>query len=394
MTQASHLLDGEAGATAGSGARTTRATAFRVEIDGDVAHALDILDKESDRDAATPFQGRLWLDCWYRELAKKGAAPLVAIVREAAGGTLALALPLVRRRDGRLTLIESADFGVTDYNAPLLGPAAPTDAAGARRLWRALRRALPPADLLVVTKSPRLLSGRINPLAFVAGAAPSRLSGNLLAIDQPFESYVRGFERKFRKELGREKRVFEAIEGARFEIAAEAARAEAIMAALERMQGARIRGLGRDYRLDEPEKAAFYRALARDGVGDGRAVLTALVIGDEIVAALLGVTAGDHYAMVRLAQAGAPWSHFSPGRLMIMESMRALHQRGFRRFDFTTGDYDYKRRLGVATVQLVDVAAALSWRGRPRAARLRLENWLRRQAWARTLAARLRRPAA
>ena len=83
----------------------------------------------------------------------------------------------------------------------------------------------------------------------------------------------------------------------------------------------------------------------------------------ECVAALLGVAEGDHYAMVRLGQAGGRWSNCSPGRLMIDQTMRALRAEGFRIFDFTTGAYDYKRRMRVETLELCALSAPLSARG-------------------------------
>ncbi len=43
----------------------------------------------------------------------------------------------------------------------------------------------------------------------------------------------------------------------------------------------------------------------------------------------------------------------------------ALHQDGVRSFDFSIGNYAYKRRFGVVPLALVDITAALSWRGWP-----------------------------
>ena len=82
----------------------------------------------------------------------------------------------------------------------------------------------------------------------------------------------------------------------------------------------------------------------------------------------LGVARGDHYAMVRLAAAQGEWKKCSPGRLMIERTMKELHAEGFRAFDFTIGDYAYKRRLGAVGEALVEVETALSWAGAPRVA--------------------------
>jgi CelD/BcsL family acetyltransferase involved in cellulose biosynthesis len=58
--------------------------------------------------------------------------------------------------------------------------------------------------------------------------------------------------------------------------------------------------------------------------------------------------------------------------------MAALHKDGVREFDFSIGNYAYKRRFGVARLPLVDVTAALSWRGLPYALRDRAVRELRK----------------
>jgi CelD/BcsL family acetyltransferase involved in cellulose biosynthesis len=139
--------------------------------------------------------------------------------------------------------------------------------------------------------------------------------------------------------------------------------------------------------LNDDTCAAFYRNLVSENLGNGYAVLTALTAGDD-VATLLGVRHGSHYVMVRISNAGDKWSNCSPGRLIIERTMAALHRDGVRHFDFSIGNYAYKRRFGVVPVALAEITAALSWRGwsfalRDRAARMlhrypKLATWVTR----------------
>jgi CelD/BcsL family acetyltransferase involved in cellulose biosynthesis len=85
--------------------------------------------------------------------------------------------------------------------------------------------------------------------------------------------------------------------------------------------------------------------------------------------------------MVRISNAGEKWSNCSPGRLIIERTMAALHKDGVREFDFSIGNYAYKRRFGVAPLPLVDITAALSWRGVPYVLRDRAARELRRHPW-------------
>jgi CelD/BcsL family acetyltransferase involved in cellulose biosynthesis len=57
--------------------------------------------------------------------------------------------------------------------------------------------------------------------------------------------------------------------------------------------------------------------------------------------------------------------------------MAFLHRDGVREFDFSVGNYAYKRRFGVTRLPLIDISAALSWRGWPLALRDRAVGTLR-----------------
>jgi len=81
--------------------------------------------------------------------------------------------------------------------------------------------------------------------------------------------------------------------------------------------------------------------------------------------------------VIRISNAGDKWSNCSPGRLIIERTMAALHKDGVREFDFSVGNYAYKRRFGVTRLPLVDISAALSWRGWPYALRDRAARELR-----------------
>jgi CelD/BcsL family acetyltransferase involved in cellulose biosynthesis len=343
--------------------------------------------------APTPFQAPLWRRAWQDAVGRTTAATaLTVVVTDAMSGRPALALDLVRTRARGLVRLTAPDAGVTDYNAPVLGEAAPTTAAEAEALVAALLRALPPADELRLEKMPVALDGRANPLALVAAARPMTLEGNVIAIprETPFERYMRSLEKVVRKELERSWRVFERHEGARFVRLDDADKAMRVMDALEALQGARIGDLGRDYILDRPENRALYRALVRDGINSGEAVLTALMAGDTVVAALLGITSDRTFAMVRLAQAGGAWRNVSPGRLIIERTMRHLHGAGFDTFDFTIGSYDYKRRMGVSPRHLASLVLPLSLRGRLALLPEQAKAKARQSDLLRSLAARLK----
>lgn len=59
--------------------------------------------------------------------------------------------------------------------------------------------------------------------------------------------------------------------------------------------------------------------------------------------------------------------------------MSTLHAQGCRSFDFSIGNYDYKRRLGVTPVPLYDYTEALGVAGVPMMVRARAAGELRKR---------------
>jgi CelD/BcsL family acetyltransferase involved in cellulose biosynthesis len=360
--------------------KISRAAGFRIELVRDWKKAAA---RWSDVGPSTPFQDPRWLDAWYGAFAGADhVEPLIAIVSDAATGAQVALLPLVRRLQKGIRIVEFADLDLTDYNAPMLGAAAPRDAKAARALWRdlltALRRLPGGADLIRLRKMPFDLDGRPNPLALLDGVSPCSLNGNLVATGDDFDAWRFTLERTVRKELERSWRVFTRDPAAAFELVADKNEALRVLSVTEVQQGARMQHLGLNFVLNDETCAAFYRNLVRDGVDGGYAVVSALTVGEEVVATLLGIRRGSRYVMVRISNAGEKWSNCSPGRLIIERTMAALHKDGVREFDFSIGNYAYKRRFGVARLPLVDITASLSWRGWPYALRDRAARTLRK----------------
>src|SRR5690348_14084997 len=83
----------------------------------------------------SPFQRFEVMDCWYRSMQSRASIePLLVRVCDAQTGAMAVHLPLIRCRAGAMRVIRFADEGVVDYNAPIIGPAAPQTRRDAVRL--------------------------------------------------------------------------------------------------------------------------------------------------------------------------------------------------------------------------------------------------------------------
>jgi CelD/BcsL family acetyltransferase involved in cellulose biosynthesis len=363
---------GETGRRAASSA-----TSFRVEFIRDWSHAVRFRDNAGD---ATSFQHRHWLDAWYS--AFDTLAPLIAVISDTATQGHVALVPLICREENGIRLVEFADLGVSDYNAPILAPNAPHDVTGMRAMNSALLAALhrlpDRPDLIRLKKMPAEIQGRPNPLAASGWAGSCSLNGNLVEVGDDFGAYRHSIRKM---QLPRCWRVFTRFPGARFQIATTVDEALRFLDVMDVQQHERMNKLGQRFVLDDISHARFYRAVVRRGVAEGYAVVSALICDDGIIATTMGLRDGNHYSLLRTSNAGGQWSSCSPGLLCVEQTMAALHGLGVRNFDLSIGNYDYKRRFGARPLPLTDVSIALSWRGVPYALRDRVARRLRRYPW-------------
>lgn len=350
------------------------AMSFEARIAPDWASLCDNAEAGVDM----PFQHRIWIESWYDTIGRSGGhRPLHVEVRERSGRLAAL-LPLVRLEARGRTIITFPDDELTDYNAPLIGPAAPRDAVNARRFWRSVRRVLPPADVFVLRKSPYRLGGRVNPFSLLPGAGLCAANGNLIATDESLADYHQRLGKHVRGELERSWRVFSRAPGARFRPIDNIADAERALAACDAHQRARFEVSATPFRLDAPAPSAFYRRLAAHGVPQGYTYIAVLESDAEIVATLVAFVTGKRMVVTRISNAGRAWAACSPGRLIMHRAMMDLHAKGVREFDFSIGNYEYKRRFKAEPVPLFDLVVPLTWKGVGPAARARVASYLRR----------------
>ncbi|WP_025033744.1 GNAT family N-acetyltransferase [Bradyrhizobium sp. DOA9] len=359
------------------------ASAFAVDVLRDWRHAASRLSAGQ----RTAFQHADWLGAWYG--AFHDVAPLIAVISDAATGKDIAIVPMISHVRRGIRIVEFADLGVSDNNAPILALDAALDAGATDAVNTALidaLRALPDRlDLLRLKKMPAEVGGKPNPLVALGRIGSSSLNGNLVLMGDDYDDYQASIKRL---QMRRCWRVFSRHAGARFEIAADVARAHELLDVTDVQQQARMRKLGSRFVLNDETHARFYREVVRRGLAEGYATVSALVCDEGIVATTFGVRHGATYFLLRISHGGDQWSSCSPGLLVAERTMAALHAQGVRRFDLSIGNQAYKRRFGAERTPLTDVSVALSWRGLPFAWRDHAAQRLRRYPKLAALAAR------
>jgi CelD/BcsL family acetyltransferase involved in cellulose biosynthesis len=328
--------------------------------------------------APTGFQRRSWLGAIMKRLAPVvGAHPECVAVRDTATGALVALFAFEVRREMGIRIARFIDLGVSDYNAPLIIDRSDQSLPRNKALLDCVSRCLTGVDVLLLE---RIHPGVLTP--HPAGL-PSRHSGNSLTIIDSVESFVRSRGKKYRKELERSYRVLEAEGAWSFQRAIGHEEVERAYAALEQKQAERHADKADRYALNKPQFSAFYRDIL--ACPTGLAQIFTLTVDGQIIAALLGIEHASTFTLLRIANGGEHWRHVSPGRLIVMETMRHFCAKGVKDFDMGIGDYAFKRGFGMQPVPLVDIVIPVTAFGVPFAAVTRLRTRLRQSRWARRL---------
>ncbi|MBL8330588.1 MAG: GNAT family N-acetyltransferase [Rubrivivax sp.] len=339
-----------------------------------------------------PFQHSSWLRSWYECLGRQaGTQPLLLAIRAEGDPTDALLLPLVRQRQGLMSVVSCADAGITDYNAPLAREGLNLSAGDARALWTAIAQALRGNDLLRLDKLVAGPGAGTNAWLQMLSTQDSELFGNRFRVNEQYADWMTHLGKHARKEFERCWRVFQRVPDARFVRAQTVEQGLQLLRQLAQLQHAR-QAQTPGYFLDQPGYDGFYEHYLQAHLASGRCVLTALIAGDEMAAGLFGIFDGERYTMLRMAMGGESWKSCAPGKLLLERSIHAMHEQGCREFDFSIGDYTHKKAFRTTALPLKETCVALSMRGRVPQAAWRLKRALKARPQAMALLRKLRGP--
>jgi CelD/BcsL family acetyltransferase involved in cellulose biosynthesis len=321
-------------------------------FDVSVENSFDFQSREYadlfGRSAATPFQSPVWLSALYgRLLAHNSASPLILVARRKGDGSLAMVLPLLRRRYSMLRVIEFADLRASDYVSPVTDAATFASVLADGDCVARIRTLTRPYDLLRIGK----LTDNALALEHLFGVRRREAMG-MSAYEAPLaESYDLWREqlpRSYRKELDKKSRQLHRRGTVRFECVEDEERIGRTFEALRTYRGLRF-GSGEDGTgdlLQVPAYYDFYRSVAVEG--RNRHIRTyAITVDEKVVAAALGLIGRNGSVLVVLS--GFDHDGFknqSLGSLLFEQIARDTIERGGRALDFTIGDEPYKLTFG------------------------------------------------
>ncbi len=326
---------------------------------------LDFLGPEYDElfraSNATAFQHPLWLHNISRILVPAfDAEPLCITGRHQNSGKLLLVLPLVRRCKHGVRIVEYADFGVTDYCAPVVHERYEERLTANADLTAQIHQLIGRHDIL------RFKAVRPEHASFIqnlTGLVPvdSGTFAHELLLNISFEDIRKTkYSTKHRQNVNAAKRRLSKLQGARIERVSSGEEAAVAIAELRRLRSGRFPG---DPIADEAV-GQFYQEIARLGAADGFGLTHRISDGQDPVAVGFGITHAGRYHGILIGCDYDRYSKYAPGIVMYEEILADWHQAGGSVLDFNVGDSSYKQRFGTDAVPIFNFANANTLSGR------------------------------
>ena len=315
------------------------------------------------RSQASAFQAPRWMNGLYRDVAPALAAESAATTVRDADGRLLLLLPLVRRRERGITLLEFADFGICDYLGAVYDPGDAPRLLADASLPQQIADALPPHDLLELTKLPGgdplldHLFPRVRRAQMRFSAYPAQLQADWKAWRKA------KLDNSFRRYLDMKRRRLERTDTPAFTLLDEPARIGEAFAAMRRYRVERFKAIGGQDALDNDAIYDFYLRIATEGAHDGSARTHCLSVAGEPIAVIFGLVQRGTYSLLLVGFDAMRHARLSPGLLALEDTVRAAIEAGDTVYDFTIGDHAYKLQFGAEAMPLHEWHKARTIRG-------------------------------
>jgi CelD/BcsL family acetyltransferase involved in cellulose biosynthesis len=319
-------------------------TNFRLDVDVRVEPRFDFLSDEYRAfyrpERATAFQAPLWMDAIHRKLAPQlNATQHTITVRERGAGTLIGLIPLVLQKSKGISMLQFADFGVCDYNAPVADRNMLSMMAANDDLLAQLDHLTNHCDLLLLRKV-RDDSFDMGRLLTRSTSSVGENAAYLCEVGDDLDAWrVRTLSKKFSKELDRLHRQAEREFGS-YEHRAATSESE-IRAAFDFLRRAR-KGRFEEDLLDNPLYFEFYRDYAVASRESGEGITYVSYIAGKPVAVLFGVAGdGEFHAMLFTSDI-ENFGKSKPGLQIYYQVIQKRFAEGFRSLDMGPGNSGYK----------------------------------------------------
>ncbi len=312
---------------------------------------------------STPFQSPHVLHAVQKERAGSSQQAFSVLSVSRQGDTHPFMLvPLMTIERGLFKVATMADLDVVDVNAPILAKNQPVLEGEYDSILDAILEQLTGVDLLDAFNLPEKVGGLDNPF-FRSSRMEKQADALGLSLDD--DEYIAQLKTKsvFKEARRKGRRLAEqGVEFSEVEISSE--REKVLFSLMDyKRKGLQEAGVTLDP-WSQTQERFFKDVVTADATGYPRATLLALRKGDEIVAGALAFVSDDEFHGSLISMCEGRWHKFSPGSVLICQTIEWAQQRGIKLFCFGPGSHDYKKRFGAQSFPLGRVVLPLTSKGR------------------------------
>ncbi|MEJ5018436.1 GNAT family N-acetyltransferase [Ochrobactrum vermis] len=308
------------------------------------------------------FQARSFLKAWEASYGQKSGVQLCLSEVRLHDGTPLLFLPLAITRVYGSRVLSFIDEGVSDYNGPVIFPAAAQLSHNtATRIFEAVAAAVPSHDLMALNKIPERVEGLANPLWQITNR-PSNASAHAISLARPMDEIERSVQSI--RNIKKRDRTLQQMGEHRFFVAQTEAERRVLLGAMLRQKQRRFEETMVPGFDAHPEKQRFFEEATEQLAQYNALHLSALAIGETVLATMWSVVRNGHYCAMITTFENGKWSRFSPGKVLILRLLNELKTDGYMSFDLGFGDEPWKVGLCDQTTPLRDYIRSVTFRGR------------------------------
>lgn len=306
---------------------------------------------------ATAFQHPLWLDAFYRLVVPAhGAQKVVITAREEETGMLRLVMPFVRREANGMTLLETADLGVSDIAVPVSARGFEVSDA----IREKIAERLPDHDLLRIRPVRNdtldawqsLIEGDVHSMDFF---------GSSQALSGPFPEWRSGaLGQAFRKQAEAEAGRMLKCGASHLKLLDDSADIANAVTAIRESR----RGRFETDRLQDKATFEFYTSLAVAGSGAGFSRTYAVMQDDAAIGHVFAISWKNQTHYILIGCDFERHGRHTTGLILHDTMVEDWSREDGSAFNFTIGDEAFRGERTQATDEHFIVTRAPTWRGR------------------------------
>ncbi|MBR7650964.1 GNAT family N-acetyltransferase [Brucella oryzae] len=324
------------------------------------------------------FQAKSFLTAWEASYGQKSGVQLCLTEIRQHDGVPLLFLPLAITRVYGSRVLSFIDEGVSDYNGPIVFPAAARLSRDTViRILESVVAAVPSHDAIAFCKMPEYIEGVANPLWQLTNLS-SEASTHAISLTRPMEEIEQSIQGI--KNLKKRDRTLQKLDGFHFYVTQTKAERQSVLKTMLRQKQRRFEETMVPGFDAHPEKQRFFEEATEQLARYDALHLSALAIGETILATMWSVVRNGHYCAMITTFEDGKWGKFSPGKVIILRLLHMLKADGYRCFDMGYGDEPWKQGLRDQTVPLRDYIRVTTLRGRMSRFLDRSLEWVRATA--------------